>query len=140
MDTKAGLCCGSTYGKFPDYDICPEEVNDLANGSAHAGRAPETGFARLSDIPEELKGEDAGEKRAAWLIERLPDFYKGIVENQRMAQIADFQATATPTKFTEMLASESYGGTGERAIAWRVSAACPSPAPDQGQRPDRSAD
>ena len=65
VDTKAELSYGSTYGKFPDYDICAEELNDLANGSADAGRALETGFARLSDIPGELKGKDAGEERAA---------------------------------------------------------------------------
>lgn len=113
VDTKAGLSYGSTYGKFPDYDICPEELDNLANGSTDARRALETGFARLSDIPEELKGEDTGEKRAAWLIERLPDFYKGLVEGQPMTQMADFQATATPTKFKDMLASESYSGTEE---------------------------
>lgn len=110
VDTKAGLSYGSTYGKFPDYDICPEELNDLANGSADARRALETGFVRLSDIPVELQGEDAGEERAAWLEERLPDFYKGLIEGQPMAEIADFQATATPRKFREMLASENNRG------------------------------
>ena len=113
VDTKAGLSYGSTYGKFPDYDICTEELNDLANGSADARTALETGFARLSDIPGELKGEDAGEKRAAWLKERLPDFYKGLIEGQPMAEIADFQRTATPRKFREMLASENYSGAEE---------------------------
>ena len=110
VDTKAGLSYGSTYGKFPDYDICPEELNDLANGSADARRALETGFVRLSDIPVELKGEDASEERAAWLEERLPDFYKGLIEGQPMTEIADFQATATPGKFRKMLASENNSG------------------------------
>ena len=113
VDTKADLSYGSTYGKFPDYDICREELDNLANGSTDAKRALETGFARLSDIPVELTGEDVGEERAAWLEERLPGFYKGLTEGQPMAGIAAFQATSTRTKFTEMLASEDHDGMEE---------------------------
>ena len=113
VDTKADLSYGSTYGKFPDYDICPDELDELANGSTDARRALETGFARLSDIPMELTGEDAGEARAAWLKERLPDLYKGLVEGQPMAAIAAFQATSTQTKFREVLASEDCAGMEE---------------------------
>ena len=110
---KADLSYGSTYGKFPDYDICPEELDDLANGSADAKRALQTGFARLSEIPGRLKGEDAGEERAAWLEKRLPDVFKGLRDGQPMAEMASFQATSTPRQFREMLASDGNGGKGE---------------------------
>lgn len=113
VDTRTDLSYGSTYGKFPDYDICPEELDELANDSTDARRALETGFARLSDIPVELRGNDADEARATWLKERLPDVYQNLTEGQPMAAIAAFQATSTQTKFREMLASEDCGGMEE---------------------------
>ena len=75
--TKADLGYGSPYGKFPDYDICSDEVDRLANGSDDARRALELGRVRLSQIPEELLFEGADEKRATWLAERLPDAFRG---------------------------------------------------------------
>ena len=62
--------------KFPDYDICCDELDSIANGSTNAKRTLETGHARLSEIPEELMVEDAGEERAQWLEDRLPDTFK----------------------------------------------------------------
>ena len=62
--------------KFPDYDICCDELDSIANGSSSAKVALETGHARLSEIPEELMAEDAGEARANWLGDRLPDSLK----------------------------------------------------------------
>lgn len=59
--------------KFPDYDICRDELDGIANGSASAKVALETGHVRISEIPEELMAEDAGEKRANWFGDRLPD-------------------------------------------------------------------
>lgn len=59
--------------KFPDYDICRDELDGIANGSAPAKVALETGHVRLSEIPKELMAEDAGEKRANWFGDRLPD-------------------------------------------------------------------
>ena len=59
--------------KFPDYDICRDELDGIANGSASAKVTLETGHVRLSEIPEELMAEDAGEKRANWFGDRLPD-------------------------------------------------------------------
>ena len=59
--------------KFPDYNICCDELDSIANGSRYAKMALETGYARLSDIPDELMAEDAGEARANWLGDRLPD-------------------------------------------------------------------
>ena len=62
--------------KFPDYDICRDELDGIANSSRYAKMALETGHARLSGIPEELMAEDASEKRAKWLEDRLPDTLK----------------------------------------------------------------
>ena len=59
--------------KFPHYDICSEELDHIANGSPDAKKALEIGFARLSEISDELMAEDASEKRAEWLEEKLPD-------------------------------------------------------------------
>ena len=47
--------------------------------------------------------EDAGEKRAAWLKERLPNIFKDLEEDQPMAGIVKFRATATPTEMKELL-------------------------------------
>ena len=94
--TRADLSYGSPYGKFPDYDICSQEIDALANGCADARRALETGHARLSDIPEELMAEDAGEARAAWLAERLLDLYRNLGDDAPLADFARFVATTTP--------------------------------------------
>ena len=64
--------------KFPDYDICRDELDGIANGSASAKVAFETGHVRLSEIPEELMAEDAGEERTKWLGDRLPDTFKNL--------------------------------------------------------------
>ena len=104
VDTKkTDLSYGSPYGKFPDYDICDEELDRMTNGSPDARRALEIGRVRLSEIPEDLKGEDVGKERAAWLEERLPGSYKDLKEGQPMADWAKFEATMTPTERKEFL-------------------------------------
>ena len=57
---------------------------------------------RLSEIPEKLKGDDAGKERAAWLEERLPDIYRNLNEDQPIAKLAKILASATPTEVKEM--------------------------------------
>ena len=87
VNVKRGdLILGLSWN-FPDYNICSEELDRIANGSPHARRALEIGYARLSEIPEELMAEDAGEKRAEWLEGRLPDIYK-IPEMGPLVEIA----------------------------------------------------
>lgn len=98
------LSYGTPWLKFPDYDLCNDELDNTANGSPDARRALETGYARLSDIPRDLEGEDAGKERAAWLEDRLPDIYKGLEEGQPMAELARFKATATPKQLDELTA------------------------------------
>lgn len=64
--------------KFPDYDLCPDELNSIANGSPAAQLALEAGYARLSEIPEKLMAEDAGEERTKWLVDKLSDAFKDL--------------------------------------------------------------
>ena len=98
------LSYGAPWLKFPDYDLCGDELDNTANGSPDARRALETGYARLSEIPEELMGEDAAKERAAWLEGKLPDIYKDLEEGQPMAEFAKFEATATPKQSDELTA------------------------------------
>ena len=121
VETNEDLSYGSPYGKFPDYDICSEELDKLANGSADARRALETGHARLSDIPEALMAEDAGKARAAWLAERLPDVYRNLEDDEPMASFARFVATTSPAEMEratedlrEMFGSDSEGKGGDQ--------------------------
>ena len=64
--------------KFPDYDICRDELDGIANGSHFAQIALEAGDVRLSEIPEELMAEDAGEERAKWIEDKLSDTRKDV--------------------------------------------------------------
>ena len=66
--------------KFPHYNICNDELDRIANHSLDAKRTLETGCARLSEIPEELMKEDAGEERAKWLENKLLNIYKEMGE------------------------------------------------------------
>ena len=100
---RNALSYGTPWLKFPDYDICGDELDGLTHGCPNARRALETGCTRLAAIPDELKAEDAGEKRAAWLEEMLPNIFKDLEEGQPMAGIVKFQATATPTEMKEFL-------------------------------------
>ena len=60
------------WEKFPDYGICSHELRDIVNKSPDAWACLVNGYARISDIPEELMADDSGEKRAKWLEDRLP--------------------------------------------------------------------
>ncbi len=62
--------------KFPTYNICRDEFDGIANGSNYAKMALKTGHVRISEIPEELMAEDAGEERAKWLEKRMPGVIK----------------------------------------------------------------
>ena len=64
--------------KFPDYDICRDELDGIAKGSHFAKIALEVGDVRLSEIPEELMAEDAGEERAKWIADKLSDTRKDV--------------------------------------------------------------
>ena len=55
-----------------DYRICEEELGWITNRSRRARMCLEAGHARISEIPEDLMAEDAGEERAKWLEEQIP--------------------------------------------------------------------
>ena len=105
---------------FPDYNICSEELDRIANGSLHARRVLKTGHERLSEIPEELMAEDAGEKRAEWLEDKLPKIYKHLKEED-----AKFFADAVATdpsgnlkkSFEEADSETEKGGDDQPACA-----------------------
>ena len=116
-----GLSYGRPWRKFPNYDLCNDEIKSVTNDSPDARRALETGFVRLSDIPTELMEEDVGKERAAWLEEKLPEFYKGLKTDQPMTAVANFHATATLAETIDVLkraherrsVSQSESGTKE---------------------------
>ena len=58
--------------EYPDYDVCSAELDRIANHSDEARRVLEVGHARLDEIPADLRGDDAGEQRAAWLESKAP--------------------------------------------------------------------
>ena len=58
------------------YRICLDELKEITNGSYKAYQCLSTGHARISDIPEKLMTEGAGEERARWLEERMPEDFK----------------------------------------------------------------
>ena len=78
VDVGSGNLMFGSPLKFPDYDICCDELDGIANGDRDAKMALETGDARLSEIPEELMTEDAGEERAKWLGDKLSDNLKDV--------------------------------------------------------------
>ena len=108
---RGDLSYGAPWLKFPDYDICDDELDDTTNGSPDARRALETGFARLSDIPGNLEGEDADGERAAWLEDRLPDIYRN-VEGKPMAGFARLQATTPPEELITKQLEERSASSG----------------------------
>lgn len=59
------------WESFPDYNVCHDDLNEIANNCPHARKSLESGCARIADIPEEFK-EDA-EARQQWLSNKLPD-------------------------------------------------------------------
>ena len=95
VDVDSGDLCFGSPVNFPDYDICRDELNHIANNSPDARRALETGYARLSKIPKELMEEDADEKREKWLEKKLPDIFKKIPEGEKgdiLEEIAEMVA------------------------------------------------
>lgn len=78
--------------EFPDYDIWNDEVERITNGSTDARRALETGFARLSEIPEQLVSDGKGEERQKLLEDSLPDLYRGAKEEDPAGELARIQS------------------------------------------------
>ncbi len=94
VDVDSGVLNIASDFKFPHYDICSKELDHIANGSPIARICLETGCARLSEIPDELMAEDAGEERAKWLEDKVLDIFKEIPEKEKENLSAKFIATS----------------------------------------------
>ena len=103
VDVDNGDLTAPSQFKFPDYHICADELDGIVNGSANAKWALETGYARLSEIPEELLGENAGEERAKWLEDRLPGVFKELLEEEEGDTIPQFVATDPEGRLRKVL-------------------------------------
>ena len=102
---------GLSYGspdKFPDYDICAEELDRITNGSPDARRALQGGYARITEIPAELMSDEEGDARAALLAERLPAVYRNLEGGGAMDEIAKHEATMTPPERARLAALSKY--------------------------------
>lgn len=64
---------GSELDDFPAYELCESDLERITAGSARARHALRNGHARLGDIPDELRGDDASAARAAWLEAKVPE-------------------------------------------------------------------
>ena len=90
VDVEDGDLNSGLSLKFPYYEICRDEVDGLANGSAIARWALEMGGTRLSEIPNELMEEDVGEERAGWLEGKLRGIYKEILKTEGGDKVVGF--------------------------------------------------
>ena len=90
---RGGLLFGSPP-KFPDYNICSDELDRIANGSPIARICLETGYARISEIPKELMAEDADEEREKWLEGKLLNIIKEISEKDERNILLQVLATS----------------------------------------------
>ena len=112
VDVDSGDLTLASQFRFPDYHICPDELDHIANGSANAKWALETGYARLSEIPEEQLEENAGEERAKWLEDRLPDVLKKILEKEEGTRVPQFVATDPKGMVREIVESAATNEAG----------------------------
>ena len=86
------------WGTEP-YQVCREELEQIAGGSESASSALAHGDVRLSDIPKELMPPDAKDKRVAWLEERGAEGTRQRLESKErmIKEIIDAFSTPTPT-------------------------------------------
>ena len=103
VDVDGGDLAFGSLSRFPDYDICRDVLDGMTNGSAKAKGALETGYARISEIPDELLGEDAGEERAKWLESRLPEVLKRLLEKQEGDTVTQVVATDPTGELREIV-------------------------------------
>ncbi len=109
---------GDLWSRFPNYDVYPKYLNEVANNSPVARMALEFGYARLSEIPDVLWAEDAGEEREKWLKEKfwagLHDLYGQAANNSPVAQIALEFGYARLSEIPDVLWAEDAGEEREK--------------------------
>ncbi|MDE0556836.1 MAG: helix-turn-helix transcriptional regulator [Candidatus Poribacteria bacterium] len=112
---------GDLWSRFPNYDVYPKYLNEVANNSPVARMALEFGHARLSEIPDALQlraEDDAGEEREKWLKEKfwggLHDLYGQVANNSLVAQIALEFGHAQRSEIPDVLRAEDAGEKREK--------------------------
>ncbi len=112
---------GDLWSRFPNYDVYPKVLNEVANNSPVARMALEFGHARLSEIPDALRlraENDAGEEREKWLKEKfwggLHDLYGQAANNSLVAQIALEFGHARLSEIPDVLWAEDAGEEREK--------------------------
>ena len=109
---------GDLWSKYPDYIIFDNYINRISNNSPMARKALEFGHARLSEIPDALQAEDAGEKREKWLKEKLwgglHGSYGQAANNSLVAQIALEFGYARLSEIPDALQAEDAGEKREK--------------------------
>ena len=110
VDVDSGELMFGVPLKFPNYNICRDELDRITNGSDLAKMALGTGGARLSEIPEELMAEDASEKRTQWLEDKLSDTLKNVeVEIEDLSRrLTETQDDSEVKEVIEKLVKLSY--------------------------------
>jgi len=74
---------------FPYFRIAEDLILKMTDGDPMALHALRRGHASIGAIPKDLRGEEAGKTRAAWLASRVPiDEHKAILAQQ--AEWAEF--------------------------------------------------
>lgn len=100
VDTKGYGWVGALSAPgVPRYDVCRADLTKIAPWGSYAHYALHAGDVRLSDIPEPLMAEDADERRAAWLEERLSPESKEWLTS--VADLASFFAAEEDSKADE---------------------------------------
>ena len=77
-------CFFRAEGKLPEYSICKPQIERITERNSKAKHALAYGHVKVTDIPEELLGDEASEKRVQWIIERIPqDELEKLEEQER---------------------------------------------------------
>ncbi len=90
--------------RFPKYEVWPEELANIANGSLKCRLALEFGLLRISEIPDDLMGSNTKKERQQWIEDRLPEKLKdsknGIFASifEQMEQWEASQSTSSETE------------------------------------------
>lgn len=83
---------------FPGFKVWERELDTIAAGSWKAAFALEKGYARVSDIPDELMSDEAAPQRAAWLEQRLPEELQNASEADDLELLNLFEENAAERK------------------------------------------
>ena len=81
VDISDSLICYGILDSFPFHEVCATELSKVTGGSRIAAHVLKNGYARLTDIPDELWAKGATESRVKWLEEKLPEELKTLFDD-----------------------------------------------------------